>query len=125
MRKRWKPAACALLAALAAAGCSGPPRPADPSQAREALRAALDAWKRGEAPEALAQGRPPVYVHDDDWQAGRRLLDYELSGDEPFGGELRCRATLSLDGGGGPATKAAVYGVGVGPTLTITREEGQ
>jgi len=125
MMKRWKPGAWMLLAALAAAGCSGPPRPADPGQARAALRAALDAWKQGETPEALKQRRPPVYVHDDDWQAGRRLLDYELAGDEPFGGELRCRATLSLDGEGGPATTAAVYGVGVGPTLTITREEGQ
>jgi hypothetical protein len=115
-----------LLAALAA-GCSkGPPPPADPAASRDALRAALDAWKGGDAPEALKARKPPVYVSDTDWRAGRRLIDYRVAdGDEAYGGQRRCGVTLMLDVGGRAIRKAAVYAVETSPALTVTREDDQ
>ena len=116
------------LALLAAgAGCERPnvpPPPADPAAARDALRAALDAWQKGEAADALKERRPPVYVVDTDWRSGRRLLGYQLLGDDPRGADLRCGVVLSLaDGRGRPVKQAAFYGVGTSPALTVVREE--
>jgi hypothetical protein len=115
-----------LLAALAA-GCGGrlsPPAHADPAQARDALRAALDAWKRGEAPDALKGRRPPVMVIDPEWRGGFRLADFQIQDDAPSGADLRCRVVLTLaDGQGRAWPKAAVYDVGTSPAVTVSREE--
>jgi len=114
-----------LGAALAvAAGCARPPAPADPVQAREALRAALDAWQKGEPAQSLQHGRPAVIVVDYEWRNGYRLAGYQVEGDEPFAAGLRCRVALALtDPHGRPVRKPAVYTVGTSPVVTVTREE--
>jgi hypothetical protein len=70
------------LALLVAAGCAkgaGPPAaPAyDGRQAREALVASLEAWKKGQT-KTLARRTPPIRFEDDDLMAGLRLADYEI-----------------------------------------------
>lgn len=52
-----------------------------PDTARQALRAALDAWQAGKKPDELRQGSPPITVNDYDWATGRALAGYELVGD--------------------------------------------
>jgi hypothetical protein len=113
-----------LAGALAAVGCAPPPVPADPDQARDALRRALDAWHRGEPAESLQTQRPPLRVYDDDWQGGQQLLGYQLETDQRVGADLRCQVRLSLrDSRGQVFQKKAVYSVATSPALTVVHEE--
>jgi len=124
--KPLRPALVAVAAGLVILGCGRqtPPQPADPARAREALKAALDAWQKGEPAEALHDRRPPVRVIDPEWRSGRRLVGYRLQDDQPLGGDLRCQLLLSLkDANGKAVQKKAVYSVGTSPALTVVREE--
>lgn len=126
---RWMPRpgramTLALVGFLAGCGGMSPPQPADPARGQEALTTILDAWQKGEAPEALNQRQPPIYVVDHEWRAGQRLLRYELGAQEPSGGSLRCRVQLTLKGrSGGGVRKAAIYSVGTSPVLTVHRDD--
>jgi hypothetical protein len=112
-----------LALLLAAAGCTGrPPEPVDPGRAREVLHTALDAWQKGDPGEALQNRSPAILVIDEEWRGGYRLVSYRLEGDQPLGGGLRCRVSLSLkDLRGRAVRKQAVYSVGTSPALTVTR----
>lgn len=115
-----------LVCLLLTTGCrrGSPPVPVDPATARAALDEALSSWKKGEGFEPLARRTPPLRVLDREWRAGERLLDYQLTDDETVGAELRCRVRLSLQGhDGSPIEKEAVYSIGTGPALTISRED--
>ena len=57
------------------------PAPVDPSRARDALKTALESWKKGDAIDALKSGSPPIVAQDFDWMAGHRLVGYEVTGD--------------------------------------------
>ena len=117
----WAPLA---FAARGCGGQGGPPAPADPAAARAALHTVLDAWKKGDTADSLKDRRPPMYVNDYEWRSGRRLLSYEVQGDDLSGGDLRCRVTLALaDENGRSASKAVVYTVGTSPAVAVTREE--
>lgn len=114
-----------ILGLALAAGCGGrAPRPADPDQARTAVRAALDAWARGESAETLTQRRPAIHVVDHEWRSGLRLDRYEVVADQPAGADLRCETTLWLRGPRETTIqKPAVYIVGTNPALTVVRED--
>jgi hypothetical protein len=58
-------------------GGSGRAAPVDPGRAREALKSALESWKKGETPDALKSASPPIVVQDFDWMAGHSLVNYE------------------------------------------------
>ena len=65
-------------------GCSeeqGRAAPVDPSLARDALKTALESWKKGDTIDALKSGSPPIVAQDFDWMAGHRLVSYEVTGD--------------------------------------------
>jgi hypothetical protein len=114
------------LAVLLAAGCGrGLPAPAGPDQARGALRAALDAWQRGDRPDALRTASPAVHVKDPDWSAGHRLTRYQIAGDgERAGIDLRYAVRLTLSGPRGQAVhKNTAYVVGTSPVLTVVRND--
>ncbi len=104
-----------LLAGLVLPGCAGTPLPpeADSDKATAALRAGLDAWKKGEKPESLQRGAPAIYFTELRWNAGDRLLDYRLSeAAERFGQSLRCWVTLELqDASGKRIQKKMTYNI--------------
>src|SRR5205823_646114 len=88
------PALALALAVLA--GCG--PTTADPAAAGTALRRALDAWKAGESPDALAKASPPLTVVDRQWKKGAKLLAYEVAGDPtPAGYDLHFAVTLTVE----------------------------
>jgi hypothetical protein len=113
-----------LLAVLLASGCGTHLQaPADPDQARDALRTALDAWQRGDRPDSLAGAGQGVQVNDPDWSEGCRLTRYDIAGDGKRAGiDLRYQVTLTLtDSNGNRVRKDAVYVVGTSPVLSVVR----
>jgi hypothetical protein len=111
-------------AAAAAAGCGGPANaPVDPAAARDTLAAALDAWKRGDRPDALQARSPPVYANDPDWQAGAALKGYRLGDGKPMDASYYCPATLTVrTPAGGEATREVTYIVSTAPHRTVNRK---
>ena len=121
--------ALALALALAAAGCSGrgetPATPAyDSGEARNALIAALDAWKDGEA-RGLPRRKPPIRFEDDDLAAGLRLAEYELEEpDAPIGLHQDVPVILSMrDARGQVVRREARYQVATTPALAVLRSD--
>jgi hypothetical protein len=117
------------IATLVAAGCSrgaGPALPVryDSERARDALVAALDSWKRGEA-EGLARRDPPIRFTDDDIVAGWSLVDYELEEpDAPITLHKDIPVILSLrDRQGRTVRREANYQVATDPSLAVLRCE--
>lgn len=114
-----------LFASCMFAGCAGSrhAEPVDPSQAREALKAALDGWKKGNAPAALQSATPPITVQDLDWQAGARLVDYQVDGAErPVEANLYVPVKLTLRTARGKEVKKQVnYIVATSPIITVFR----
>ena len=121
-RRRWLLA----TAGLALAGCSEAPRsaPVEAAKARDALRAALESWKRGEKVEYLQSASPPIYVIDPEWQAGALLKEFKLVGDgTPQDANLLCPVLLTLRVGGRPETTREVrFVVSSAPNLTVSRK---
>jgi hypothetical protein len=111
--------------AIAPSGC-GPvaPQPADHEAARDALRTALDAWKKGDPPDSLAQAQPPIHVSDWRWRSGVKLVRYQIDeGDQTTGAERRCPVQLWIDAGAGKTIQeTTVYGVATHPALTVSRQ---
>ena len=73
------------LLLLLAAGCSAAstdrfvPKTA---AARQALEAALKAWKDGQPAARIESHNPPIEVVDSKWRAGRKLASYEITGED-------------------------------------------
>jgi hypothetical protein len=94
--------------------------PYDPEQAK----AALDAWKKGEA-KALPRRHPPIRFVDDDLVAGMRLSDYEVEEpDAPIGLHQDVAVILSLrDARGEVVRREARYQVATEPGLAVLRSD--
>jgi hypothetical protein len=114
------------LAAALVAGCSGSQRaaPVDPERAREALKIALDSWKRGEPPSALQSGSPSITAQDLDWISGATLVDYQVTGDgKAIEANLHVPVKLTLrTPKGQKVTKSVSYIVGTSPRVTVFRD---
>jgi hypothetical protein len=114
----------AVLGLMVLGGCgSGTPPTADPDAARAAIRTALDAWKHGDAPDALSQAQPPIQVSDWRWRSGLKLVRYEIDEhDRVLGPDLRCSVRLWIDDAKGKTVPEKVeYNVGTNPGLTVSR----
>jgi hypothetical protein len=118
-----------LVVLFVTAGCSGRSEPAvepryDAEQARTALIAALDAWKKGEA-KSLSKRNPPIRFVDDDLLAGLRLSDYEIEEpDLPLKPHQNVSVILSMrDARGKIVRREARYQVGTEPTLAVLRSD--
>jgi hypothetical protein len=118
-----------LLPVLVVVGCSGRDAstdqpPYDSSQARVALIAALDAWKKGEA-GALPKRKPPIRFVDDDFATGMKLADYEIEEpDAPPRLHQDIEVILSLrDKGGKVLRREAKYQVATEPGLAVLRSD--
>ena len=108
-------------------GCSeeqGRAAPVDPSRARDALKTALESWKKGDTIDSLKSGSPPIVAQDFDWMAGHRLVAYEVSGEgKDDDANLRIPVRLTLRTSRGQEVKKRVsYVVGTSPSVTVFRE---
>jgi hypothetical protein len=114
-----------LVLAAALAGCRPGGQAADPDRARAVLREVLDAWHNGETPVALRGRSPAITVKEPKWQAGHRLLDYQLVGDGcPAGFDWQGTVRLSLqDPAGKKQQEQAVFTVSTAPALVVVRSD--
>jgi hypothetical protein len=126
----WVLVAClATLAILLLPGCSDPSRAhaVNVPKARDALKFALDEWKKGEKdPKSLASASMPMIVQDFEWASGAKLVDYQLLDDgKAEDANLRVQAKLSLSSSQGPSKitdKKVWYLVGTSPQVTVFRD---
>lgn len=117
--------AFATCLALGGAGCGSSGTPADPDDGRKALLAALDAWKGGEKPDALAHRTPSIHVADGDWSSGLLLQDYKPDDEgRHVGSDLSYQVVLELKNAKGKVVKkTAVYAVSTQPQLLVLRQD--
>ena len=122
------PAALAALfvagICLVAAGCSDAQSQQELDLVKASVQSALDAWKRGEKPEGLKAGSPPIEFHDDDWQRKALLLSYELEQVyRETDGSPRCAVTLAMkDRSGKEVQRKVTYQVNTKPNIVIGRD---
>jgi hypothetical protein len=117
------------LTALPLAGCLGSSqaRPVDAPRAREALKIALDHWKKGEDPKTLESSEIPMVAQDFEWAGGAKLIDYQIVDDgKEEDVNLRIPVKLTLKNVGKDKEKAvekkASYVVGTSPSVTVFRD---
>lgn len=122
MRALWYFLFCAL--GTLSAGCGQKlDEPVDPGKATDVLNTAFGAWKEGTAPSALAQRQPPIYFKEPEWEAGKKLLKYEVGPVTLAGRQGRCSVKLTLQDGAGKVTDRTIgYQVDTHPNVVITRE---
>jgi hypothetical protein len=114
------------LALALGAGCGGrSAAPSDADEGRKALQTALDAWKGGETPDALARRTPPIHVTDGDWMGGLRLQRYRADdGGRLVGTDVNYNVVLELKTAKGKVVKKnAVYAVTTHPQLLVHRQD--
>jgi len=116
----------AVAASALPAGCSRTgSKDADfvpsPPSARKALESALKSWQSGKPPGTVEGATAPkVQAVDSRWQAGQKLLAFEIVKEEQ-GGEGPRWLTVRLDVGKGPQeVRYAVFGI---DPLLVYREE--
>ncbi len=96
-------------------------------RAREALKIALDHWKKGEAPSSLASSGTPIIARDYEWDSGAKLVDYQVVDDsKEEDANLRVQVKLTLNSPGKdkakPIEKKAWYVIGTSPSVTVYRD---
>jgi hypothetical protein len=127
LRKRLIGVACGFAGMLTLLGCSAGPMQlvGDEDEARTVLTQALDVWQAGHKPDSLKQEQPVVHVADEDWQAGKTLKGYEVTGEpQEAGGHWRVSALLTLWADGESESKKNVaYAVTLEPAITILRAD--
>ena len=91
-----------MLATLLLPGCSNSSaaHAVDEPQARDALKIALDEWKKGESIKSLASSSTPMIVQDFEWDSGAKLIDYQIIDDgKAEDANLRIQREAHHDGG--------------------------
>ena len=119
---RWLVQAGAVL--VVALGCqnSALPPQANPDEAREALKTALESWKKGgNARDELAGGKPPIYFNDPRCSPDVRLVDFKIDESHgQYGQSVRLSVVLSIRSkDGGVEEKKASYLVDTSPAIVI------
>ena len=106
-------------------GCSRPPwaGTVDADRAGEALKTALDVWKKGDTPDALKNNTPAITAQDLDWLGGAKLVNYEVTGEgKAVESSLYVPVTLTLAPPKGKEVKKKVtYVVSTSPYLSVFR----
>jgi hypothetical protein len=96
---------------------------ADPAAADKALQTALEAWKSGKSPLDLTKASPSIIMNEDDWRAGKRLLDFDMEKSSLSGRQVRCRVRIKLqDKDDKPVDRNAVYIIDTNPRIVIVRD---
>ncbi len=92
--------------------------------AHKSLKTFLDAWTSGETVEALQSKSPKIVGHDVSWEAGQKLVRYELGAESDDGANLHVKVELVLGTEGGQeSSQSATYIVGTSPVITVFRNE--
>ena len=109
---------------LSALGCSkNLDEAVDPGKASEVMTLAFDAWKQGEAYGGLEQRQPPIYFNEREWEAGKKLLKYEVGPVTLSGRQGRCSVKVMLQDSAGKVSERSIgYQIDTAPNLVITRE---
>ena len=95
----------------------------DPGKAGEVMSTALEAWKQGDAYGALEKRQPPIYFNEREWEAGKKLLKYEVGPVALSGRQGRCSVKVILQDSAGKVTERAIgYQIDTTPNAVITRE---
>ena len=91
--------------------------------AKDALTAALDAWKSGrEKPGAIDSTKPTIQIQDQVWDSGRKLKEFQIGEEKASSdGPTRFQVTLTFDGG--PANEQAEYVVFGKDPLWVCRDK--
>ena len=122
-------ATVAALCLATLAGCSRSvraPQAADADKARQDLVEALDAWKKGESPDALANRGEPIRFTDWEYRSGRKLLAYESTAELLTGPRRDFTIRLTVGGRGGkPVAETVIYEVETDPSTSIVRRDGR
>ncbi len=124
---RTSPASWTICLALllATAGCGGRSySPTNPTLARESLRIALNHWNAGGKPGDLAERSPPIVVGDEDWEAGKLLVRFDILEDErDDGANLHVPVRLVVaDRERSEREIVVTYIVGTSPVVSIFRQ---
>jgi len=94
--------AAVFLLAAASFGCGG--RASDPARfvpsspaAKQALTAALEAWRRGRPTGLIADASPPLQFVDESRPKDQRLLNFEILGEIPGDGPRTFNVVLETE----------------------------
>jgi hypothetical protein len=112
----------AILVAISGCGGGGGTSAYVPSDSvsRDALTAALTAWKDGKPLGRIETTKPPTEPLDWQWKAGQKLRAFEIVGEVASDGPKQYRVRITLEGA--PAKEVIYVIVGRDP-LWVFREE--
>jgi len=114
------------LTGLLATGCfkARPPTPTREA-ALATLRAALEAWQKGETPDRQGQGGQGISLADPDWSGGARLAKFEIDEDRvlPAGYDLKFPVKLWL-GDGEEDPRSVKFTIVTSPARLVVRDFG-
>jgi hypothetical protein len=113
------------LALVLLTGCSNSlPPEADPTTARAALKTVLDTWAKGGKAADLRAGNAPIIANDPDWEAGAKLIKYELDPtDNRIGVDLLVSVKLTLSKGDEkPREKTVNFSIAIGAQTVVLRQ---
>jgi hypothetical protein len=116
-------AACLLIVPTLLCGCGRSNSEFHPriESAREALEAALEAWRNGEPHQTITSTEPSIDLFDARRQSGERLSSFEILEELPDEGPKQFLVKLKLEGATAPEeTKYIVLGK---DPLLVFREE--
>ena len=110
-----------MLMGLWGCGDAAKVHPVDADTARSALEEAMQAWVEGKKPADL---QPDMYVTDQDWVAGKKLVSFKILDEEEVEGSnvnLRVKRKLSPED---PSIDPTVkYLITTSPVITITPQQ--
>jgi hypothetical protein len=114
------------LTGLLSTGCFNA-RPATPTReaALATLRAALEAWQKGEMPDRPGQSGQGISLSDPDWSGGARLARFEIDEDRALqtGYDLKFPVKLWL-GDGQEDPQSVRFTIVTSPARLVVRDFG-
>jgi hypothetical protein len=112
------------LLLFAGGGCGGNGSAVSPPNdvARSALEGALNTWRDGGKPDALAGKEPAIQVNDTPWSQGQSLASYEILKEDTTGAQKLFTVRLSFKK---PERVEEVqyYVLGQGPVMVFRDED--
>lgn len=114
---RWWVVAVPLVCV---AGCGFPAAKVD--EAKGHVRAALDKWQAGGKADELKTASPPIEFHEGMWNAGEKLVSFEMGAAKYVDAAqaVRCEVKLTVRGKNNKTrTENVVYDVTLGPPVKV------